>query len=72
MPKSTGARSLGYGPEQLAEIFASRARDERADHFAGTGACVTPVLDFTEAARAPGPSGADTDDVIRDWDVPGD
>lgn len=36
--------------EQLAEIFASRPRDEWADHFAGTDACVTPVLDFTEAA----------------------
>lgn len=36
--------------EQLAEIFASRPRDEWAEHFAGTDACVTPVLDFTEAA----------------------
>lgn len=89
--------------EQLADIFASRTRDEWADHFAGTDACVTPVLDFTEAAAdqhlrargsiielggvpqaapapkfsrsipdvpaAPGTSGGDNADVIRDWGV---
>lgn len=33
--------------------FGSRTRDEWADHFAGTDACVTPVLDFEEAAAHP-------------------
>ena len=33
--------------------FASRSRDEWAAHFAGTDACVTPVLTFAEAARHP-------------------
>ena len=33
----------------LASKFASRSRDEWAEHFAATDACVTPVLDATEA-----------------------
>ena len=33
--------------------FASRTRDEWAAHFAGTEACVTPVLTFAEAADHP-------------------
>ena len=37
--------------DRLATIFAGRTRDEWAAHFAGTDACVTPVLDFTEAAQ---------------------
>jgi alpha-methylacyl-CoA racemase len=35
----------------LAEQFASRTRDEWADMFAGTDACVTPVLTLAEAGR---------------------
>ncbi|WP_153503451.1 CaiB/BaiF CoA transferase family protein [Cumulibacter manganitolerans] len=37
--------------EKLAAIFATRTRDDWAAHFAGTDACVTPVLDFDEAAQ---------------------
>jgi alpha-methylacyl-CoA racemase len=35
------------------EKFASRTRDEWAAQFADVDACVTPVLDFDEAARDP-------------------
>jgi alpha-methylacyl-CoA racemase len=35
------------------ERFASRTRDEWADRFAGTDACVSPVLNFAEAAEHP-------------------
>lgn len=37
--------------DKLAAIFATRTRDEWAAHFADTDACVTPVLDFDEAAQ---------------------
>ena len=43
-------------PEQRARIaaaFATRTRDEWADAFAGTDACVTPVLGLTEAPSHP-------------------
>ena len=33
--------------------FATRDRDDWAEHFAGTEACVTPVLDWSEAAAHP-------------------
>ena len=45
-----------YWPElrrRFTEIFASRTRDEWSAHFAGTEACVTPVLSFTEAVAHP-------------------
>ncbi|CAN5373716.1 CaiB/BaiF CoA-transferase family protein [soil metagenome] len=46
--------SLWPAMEQtFAEVFATRARDDWAAHFAGTDACVSPVLDFTEAADHP-------------------
>jgi alpha-methylacyl-CoA racemase len=35
------------------EAFAARTRDEWAARFAGTDACVTPVLSFEEAAEHP-------------------
>jgi alpha-methylacyl-CoA racemase len=38
---------------RLAEVFATRTRDAWAEHFAGTQACVTPVLSFAEAAEHP-------------------
>ncbi|UGQ12786.1 CoA transferase [Yinghuangia sp. ASG 101] len=38
---------------RLTERFASRTRDEWAAHFAGTDACVTPVLTFAEAGAHP-------------------
>lgn len=34
-------------------LFATRTRDDWAAHFAGTEACVTPVLTFAEAADHP-------------------
>ncbi|MGH3441562.1 MAG: CaiB/BaiF CoA transferase family protein [Nitriliruptorales bacterium] len=43
-------------PEQkrrLAEIFATRTRDEWAEVFAGSDACVAPVLSLTEAPDHP-------------------
>ena len=36
-----------------AEVFATRTRDEWAEVFEGTDACVAPVLDWDEAARHP-------------------
>ena len=38
---------------RFAEVFASRTRDEWAEVFAGTDACVTPVLAFGEVADHP-------------------
>ncbi|MBX6752559.1 MAG: CoA transferase, partial [Micromonosporaceae bacterium] len=38
---------------RFTEAFATRTRDEWAAHFAGTEACVTPVLTFAEAAEHP-------------------
>ncbi|MFC0529983.1 CaiB/BaiF CoA transferase family protein [Phytohabitans kaempferiae] len=38
---------------RFAEVFAARTRDEWTEVFAGTDACVTPVLSFAEAARHP-------------------
>lgn len=35
--------------QRLAEVFASRTRDEWARHFAGSDACVSPVLSLAEA-----------------------
>lgn len=37
----------------LAEVFETATRDEWGRRFAGTDACVTPVLDWTEAPRHP-------------------
>ncbi|MFC6063870.1 CaiB/BaiF CoA transferase family protein [Streptomyces ochraceiscleroticus] len=39
--------------QRFAGVFATRTRDEWAEHFAGTQACVTPVLSLTEAAAHP-------------------
>lgn len=39
--------------ERFAAIFATRTRDEWEDVFAGTDACVTPVLSLTEAPGHP-------------------
>ena len=38
---------------RFTEVIASRTRDEWAETFAGTDACVTPVLSFGEAASDP-------------------
>lgn len=37
--------------ERFASIFKQRSRDAWLDHFAGTQACITPVLSWTEAQR---------------------
>ena len=37
----------------FAEVFASRTRDQWSDAFAGSDACVAPVLDMGEAAGHP-------------------
>jgi alpha-methylacyl-CoA racemase len=39
--------------QRFESLFAKRDRDDWAGHFAGTEACVTPVLSLTEAARHP-------------------
>ena len=39
--------------ERIAAAFATRTRDEWAEAFAGTDACVTPVLGLTEAPHHP-------------------
>jgi alpha-methylacyl-CoA racemase len=39
--------------ERFTALFASRSRDEWADHFVGTDACVTPVLSYGEAVGDP-------------------
>jgi alpha-methylacyl-CoA racemase len=39
--------------EQVAAVLASRTRDEWVAHFAGTDACVAPVLDLGEAPVHP-------------------
>ena len=39
--------------EMLEDVFATKTRDEWEAIFAGTDACVTPVLDYVEAASHP-------------------
>ena len=46
--------------ERVAEIFARRSRDEWAEVFAGTDACVTPVLSLDEAPHHPHLAGRAT------------
>jgi alpha-methylacyl-CoA racemase len=51
-----GQYDLAHWPEhrrRFAEAFATRTRDEWADVFAGTDACVTPVLGLREAPVHP-------------------
>ncbi len=51
-----GQLDVARWPEQkalLTEVFATRTRDEWAEVFAGTDACVTPVLGLTEAPAHP-------------------
>lgn len=43
----------GSDREAIAAIISSRTRDEWATHFAGTDACVAPVLDLGEAPVHP-------------------
>ncbi len=46
--------------KRFAEVFATRTRDEWAEMFAGTDACVTPVLAFGEVADHPHLAARDT------------
>jgi alpha-methylacyl-CoA racemase len=46
--------------QRFTAAFASRGRDEWAEHFTGTEACVTPVLTFGEAVTHPHLSGRGT------------
>jgi alpha-methylacyl-CoA racemase len=43
----------GAGHEEIATVIASRTRDQWTAHFAGTDACVAPVLDMGEAPVHP-------------------
>ena len=43
----------GAGRAQIAAVLATRSRDDWARHFAGTDACVAPVLDLEEAPVHP-------------------
>jgi alpha-methylacyl-CoA racemase len=47
------ALSPGASREQIATVIRSRTRDQWAAHFAGTDACVAPVLDLEEAPVHP-------------------
>ena len=45
--------SAGAGKEEVARAISARSRDEWVNHFAGTGACVAPVLTLEEAPNHP-------------------
>ena len=47
------ALSPGASHEEIATVIASRTRDQWTVHFAGTDACVAPVLDLGEAPVHP-------------------
>jgi alpha-methylacyl-CoA racemase len=47
------ALAPGASHEEIATVIASRPRDQWAVHFAGTDACVAPVLDLDEAPAHP-------------------
>ena len=50
--------------EILEDVFATKTRDEWEAIFAGTDACVTPVLDYVEAASHP--ANAERQAVLQD------
>src|SRR5918993_725980 len=47
------ALAPGASHEEIATVIASRTRDQWVTHFAGTDACVAPVLDMGEAPVHP-------------------
>jgi alpha-methylacyl-CoA racemase len=47
------ALDQGAGHDEIATVIKSRTRDEWAAHFAGTDACVAPILDLEEAPVHP-------------------
>lgn len=54
----------------LAEIFAGKDRDEWEALFAGTDACVTPVLDYEEAAVHPANAARSSHIRMPGWTHP--
>lgn len=54
----------------LEGVFAGKPRDEWDAIFAGTDACVTPVLDYEEAGSHPANAGRKTHIVDGDWTHP--
>ena len=50
--------------DMLEDVFATKTRDEWEAIFAGTDACVTPVLDYVEAAAHP--ANAERQAVVED------
>lgn len=53
LPHQMDADGWSELKKQIGEAFATRSRDEWAAVFAGTDACVTPVLSMTEAPDHP-------------------
>jgi alpha-methylacyl-CoA racemase len=51
VPNQLDASAFPRIHKLFAERFASKTRDEWTEIFAGTDACVTPVLTWTEAAQ---------------------
>lgn len=51
LPPQMDAATWPEMTDRLAGIFTTRTRDEWAAHFADTDACVSPVLDYAEAAQ---------------------
>ena len=54
----------------LEAIFAAKTRDEWEEVFAGTDACVTPVLDYAEAATHPANAARQTHVSQPGWTHP--
>jgi len=56
--------------DQFTQTFLTRTRDEWAQHFQGTDACVTPVLSFAEAPLHPQNAAAFTLAPQGGWPAP--
>jgi alpha-methylacyl-CoA racemase len=57
--------------QRFTQVFASRTRDEWAAHFAGSDACVSPVLSLAEAPADPHLAARHTFSAWGDGQVPG-
>jgi alpha-methylacyl-CoA racemase len=53
--------------QMLEGVFATKTRDEWEAVFAGTDACVTPVLDYEEAATHPSNTARQTHVTMPGW-----
>jgi alpha-methylacyl-CoA racemase len=73
LPEQWDPRGWPVLREHLARAIAGRTRDEWASVFAGTNACLTPVLDMTEAPDHPqlAARGTFVDDPVTGARVPG-